>query len=113
MIVQNPRPIPPEDLMNDAAPAAVSSASTRMVEFLMSLRLDSLPPDVVREARIRLLDGLGCGLYGAIMPWGKIAAAVVYDEGSRGKATIYGEKAPVAPARAALVNGTATHGIEL
>lgn len=99
--------------MNDAAPAAVATRSSRMVEFLLSLRLENIPPDVVREARIRLLDGLGCGLYGALMPWGKISAAVIYDEGSTGKATIYGEPKSVAPARAALVNGTATHGIEL
>jgi 2-methylcitrate dehydratase PrpD len=99
--------------MNDAAPAAVATRSSRMVEFLLSLRLENIPADVVREARIRLLDGLGCGLYGALMPWGKISAAVIYDEGSTGKATIYGEAKSVAPARAALVNGTATHGIEL
>lgn len=99
--------------MNEAAPAAVTSRSGRMVEFLLSLRLDQLPQDVVKEARIRLLDGLGCGLYGAVMPWGKITADVVYDEGSTGAATIYAHAKPAAPARAALVNGTATHGIEL
>lgn len=99
--------------MNDAAPAAVASRSGRMVEFLLSLRLDEMPKQLVRDARTRLLDGLGCGLYGALMPWGKIAAAVVHDEGSTGAATIYADARPVAPARAALVNGTATHGIEL
>jgi 2-methylcitrate dehydratase PrpD len=84
-----------------------------MVEFLLSLRLDALPPNVIRESRIRLLDALGCGLYGAVMPWGRIAAEVVYEEGSRGNASVYGRREAVAPARAALVNGTATHGIEL
>ncbi len=102
--------------MNDTPVAAVSTRSTRsarMVEFLLSLTLEALPQNVLREARIRLLDGLGCGLYGARMPWGKIVADVVYEEGSRGAATIYARTNPVAPARAALVNGTATHGIEL
>lgn len=99
--------------MNDTSPAAVSTRSSRMVEFLLSLRLDALPPDVVGAARIRLLDGLGCGLYGAVMPWGKIATEVVHEEGSRGRATVYGSRESAAPARAALVNGTATHGIEL
>ena len=99
--------------MNDMSPAAVATRSSRMVEFLLSLRLDALPPDVVRQARIRLLDGLGCGLYGAVMPWGRIAADVVYEERSSGAATIYARRDPVAAARAALVNGTATHGIEL
>ena len=89
------------------------SRSGRMVEFLMSLKLSELPPKVVGEARIRLLDGIGCGLYGAAMPWGRITAETIYEEGSQGAATVYGNKKPVAPARAALVNGTATHGIEL
>ncbi|MBI4192585.1 MAG: MmgE/PrpD family protein [Betaproteobacteria bacterium] len=99
--------------MNDLSATAVQSRSSRMVEFLLSLKLEDLPADLIREARTRLLDGLGCGLYGAVMPWGKIAAEVVYEEQSRGAATVYGNWEPVAAARAALVNGTATHGIEL
>jgi 2-methylcitrate dehydratase PrpD len=47
------------------------------------------------------------------MPWGEITAKTIYDEQSKGFATIYGNREPVAAARAALVNGTATHGIEL
>src|SRR3990172_8670441 len=106
------------DPMNDLSATAVQSRSVqsrsgRMVEFLLSLKLEDLPADLIREARTRLLDGLGCGLYGAVMPWGKIAAQVVYEEQSRGAATVYGNREPVAAARAALVNGTATHGIEL
>ena len=102
--------------MNDlsAAPSRTSGVrSARMVEFLLSLKLEKLPVDLVRETRIRLLDGLGSGLYGAMMPWGKISAQVVYEEQSQGAATVYGNARPVAAARAALVNGTATHGIEL
>jgi 2-methylcitrate dehydratase PrpD len=99
--------------MNDTSPALSSTRSSRLVEFVLSLRLSSLPQEVVSEARIRLLDGLGCGLYGAVMPWGTIAADVVYEEHSSGHATVYGRRDAVAPARAALVNGTATHGIEL
>ena len=84
-----------------------------MVEFLWSLTADNLPADVIHDARLRLLDSLGCGLYGAHTPWGRIAAEVVYEEQSRGRATVYGNRETVAPARAALVNGTATHGFEL
>ncbi|MBI4189039.1 MAG: MmgE/PrpD family protein [Betaproteobacteria bacterium] len=92
--------------------AATSSAAARLVEFLLSLRLDRLPSAVIAEARLRLLDSLGCGLYGATTAWGGIAARVVHAERSQGRATVYGRGEPVAPARAALVNATATHGIE-
>ena len=91
---------------------AKSSAVDRLVEFLLSLRLDQLPAAVIAEARLRLLDGLGCGIYGSTTEWGSIAARVAYGERSQGRATIYGHRGSVAPARAALVNATATHGIE-
>lgn len=99
--------------MNDSGSNALTSRSAHMVEHLLSLRFDRLPEPLVREARIRLLDGFGCGIYGALMPWGRITAEVVYDEQSQGPATIYGNRKPAAAARAALANGTATHGIEL
>jgi 2-methylcitrate dehydratase PrpD len=107
-----------ETSMNDLSVAAKPSSATKnrsghMVEFLLSLKFEDLPADLVREARVRLLDGLGCGLYGGIMPWGRIAAETVYDEQSQGSATVYSHRKPAAAARAALVNGTATHGIEL
>src|SRR5262245_682210 len=89
------------------------TASIRLVDFLKSLTIESVPLTVRQQARNRLLDTLGCGLYGARTPWGEIAAAVAYEEQSHGCATILGNSEPVAPARAALVNGTATHGIEL
>src|SRR3977135_1287900 len=82
-------------LMNDlsATTAASRSGPTRsgsMVEFLLSLKLETMHAELIRESRIRLMDGLGCGLYGAVMPWGRITAGVVYEEQSRGPATIYG-----------------------
>jgi 2-methylcitrate dehydratase PrpD len=56
---------------------------------------------------------VGCGLYGAIQPWGRILREQVLAEGSRGKATLFGESVTVAPSRAALANGTSAHGFEL
>jgi len=97
--------------MNDMT--SVTSASSRLVEFLLSRSLKELPADVVHNARLRLLDSLGCGIFGARTPWGRILAEVVLEEQSHGGATLYGNDKPIAPARAALVNGTATHGFEL
>jgi 2-methylcitrate dehydratase PrpD len=47
------------------------------------------------------------------MPWSRIAAEVIGEERSHGQATMYGARDAAAPARVALVNATATHGIEL
>ncbi len=99
--------------MNETVAQAVTTHSGRLVEFLLSLTAENVPATVICEARIRLLDTLGCGLYGSMMPWSRIAAEVIGEERSQGHATIYGSREAAAPARAALVNGTATHGIEL
>ena len=58
--------------MNDDGSAAVANLqSQQLIEHLSQLTLNGLGPRLVSEARIRLLDGLGCGLYGAQMPWGR------------------------------------------
>ena len=69
--------------MNDPIAPMLATPSSRLVEFLRSRTADNLPPGVLQKARICLLDSLGCGLYGALTPWGKIAAEVVYEEHSR------------------------------
>jgi 2-methylcitrate dehydratase PrpD len=86
--------------------------STRLVEYLLSLTEADIGPELERKAVTALLDNLGCGLYGAHQQWGQIVNDLVLSEQSRGAATLYGCEAPVAPVRAALANGTSTHGFE-
>jgi 2-methylcitrate dehydratase PrpD len=89
------------------------SRSHELIEFVHGLKLESLPPDIVTRAKGALLDSLGCTLFGSLQPWSKIMAAEMLAEGSRGAATIVGQKQTVAAPAAALCNGTATHGFEL
>ncbi len=86
--------------------------SHRLVEYLISLSHADLTSHLSQKAVITLLDNLGCGLYGSQQRWGHIVNEFVASEGSRGNATLYGCATPVAPARAALANGTSTHGFE-
>src|SRR5262245_50060336 len=100
--------------MNENDTARIGGAESRqLVEHLAHLTVDQLGADVLRDARIRLLDWLGCGLYGAQMLWGKMIADFAYAEKSQGVATVFGRRASIAAARAALCNGTMMHGIEL
>ena len=87
--------------------------SAQLVEHLLSLPASLLDGPLGENARMALLDTLGCGIYGAIQPWGKILREQIEHEGSSGKATLFGSRMTVAPSRAALANGTATHGFEL
>jgi 2-methylcitrate dehydratase PrpD len=91
----------------------LSSPSAHLVEYLVSLAQSELEPAHVERAKLCLLDNIGCGLYGSRQPWGRIVNAFALSEASRGTATLYGSDVAVAPARAALANGTSTHGFEI
>ena len=91
----------------------MSNHSARLIQHLVDLKPSLLDGPVGTSATMALLDTLGCGLYGANQQWGRILRAQIIDEGSRGKATLFGESVTVAPSRAALANGTASHGFEL
>lgn len=86
---------------------------TRLVEYLHGLSAASMPKELLGNARMALLDNLGCGLFGARREWGQIVTSLVSEERSRGRASVYGLAEGSAPARAALANGTCTHGFEL
>jgi len=90
--------------------------SAQLVEHLAGLKpslLDDANSALGSNATMALLDTVGCGLYGANQQWGRILREQILGEGSRGKATLFGESVTVAPSRAALANGTASHGFEL
>lgn len=91
----------------------MSNHSTQLVEHLCGLQPALLDGAIGSAAAMALLDTVGCGLYGAQQLWGRILRAQIIGEGSRGKATLFGEEVTVAPSRAALANGTASHGFEL
>jgi 2-methylcitrate dehydratase PrpD len=86
---------------------------TRLIEYLYGLSAAQMPSALLANARIALLDNLGCGLFGARREWGRMITELVRDEASQGRATVYGLSTTAAPARAALANGTCTHGFEL
>ena len=98
--------------MNAGADQGVMK-SALLVDHLLTLPASLLDGPLGENARMALLDTLGCGIYGAIQPWGKILREQIEHEGSQGKATLFGSSKTVAPSRAALANGTATHGFEL
>ncbi len=95
-----------------ADPNRPQGHARRLIEFLHALGNDA-PVAAMDKARWCLLDALGCGLLGAQQPWGQIMAAEVLADGTSGVCSILGRAERVAPAQAALCNGTAIHGFEL
>lgn len=94
-------------------PASAACPARELVAFLQALSPEALPAAAVAAAKWRLLDTLGCALFGALEPCSRILAAEVLAEGSRGHSTLVGRGNALAAPAAALCNGTAAHSFEL
>lgn len=89
------------------------NATRDLAAFAAKLRYEDIPAPVIAHAKKLLLDSLGCGLFGATLPWTKMVAEMALAEGAQPKSTIYGSSKRTSPANAALVNSTACHAYEL
>jgi len=99
-------------MANDAA-TDPHGPTGRLAHWVADLRYADVPPTVVDRAKYLLLDGLGCALIGAGLPWSRVATdAVLALEGDGDTVVIGTGKTTSAPASAVL-NGTFIQGFEL
>jgi 2-methylcitrate dehydratase PrpD len=92
-------------------PAVEVTAS--LGRWVAQLDLSRIPAEVIALIKGCILDSLGCGIYGASQPWGRIAADAVIGFSGGGRASLFGRAEKVSVPDAALANGTAIHGFEL
>jgi 2-methylcitrate dehydratase len=83
----------------------VGTALEQLAALAEDLTPEDLPPDVVREARRRLLDGIGCMLGGVRN--GPVQSVFDAVGGPHGQATLVGDSRRASTADAALANATA------
>jgi len=103
----NDRTHPSED-------APLSPDATRTLAlFGAGLRLRDAPPAVLQQLKRCVLDALGCCVFGANLPWTKIVAAMIEEQGGRPEASIFGTSIRTSASFAALANCTAGHAFEL
>src|SRR6266851_6739152 len=91
-------------------PAA--AVTPQLGHWVSGFELSSIPAEVVSHLKLCMLDSIGCGLYGAAQPWGRIAADVAVSF-SGGTSSLFARAETVSPPDAALANGTAIHGFEI
>lgn len=96
----------------DARPQPIA-VTAGLAEWASALTLDAIPADIIAHLKICLLDSIGCGLFGALQPWGKIVAETTIALSSGGRSSLFAKRDIVSPSDAALANGTAIHGFEL
>jgi 2-methylcitrate dehydratase PrpD len=85
----------------------------RLATWVAGLTLDDIPRDVIDRAKHLLLDGLGCGLIGAQLPWSRVASGAVLDLEGHGDTVVIGTGQSTSGPAAAVLNGTFIQGFEL
>lgn len=98
-----------------APPAATDPAGPtgRLATWVADLALADVPPPIVERAKHLLLDGIGCALIGAQLPWSRLATGAVLDLESPGPTLVVGTGRTTGAPAAAILNGTFIQGFEL
>src|SRR6201992_2420038 len=85
----------------------------RLASWVADLTLDDIPHSVVERAKHLLLDGVGCALVGAQLPWSRVATSGVLDLEGAGDTVVIGTGRTTSAPAAAVLNGTYIQGFEL
>jgi 2-methylcitrate dehydratase PrpD len=85
----------------------------QLAGWVSDLTLDDVPPPVVERAKYLLLDGLGCALVGAQLPWSRVATDAVLGLEGGGASIVIGTGRTTGAPAAAVLNGTFIQGFEL
>ena len=85
----------------------------RLATWVADLTLDDVPHHVVERAKYLLLDGLGCALVGAQLPWSRLATDAVLGLESPGDTVVIATGQMTSAPAAAVLNGTYIQGFEL
>jgi 2-methylcitrate dehydratase PrpD len=85
----------------------------RLATWVADVTLDDVPPAVADRAKHLLLDGLGCALVGAQLPWSRVATTAVLGLEGAGDAVVIGTGQTTSAPAAAVLNGTFIQGFEL
>jgi 2-methylcitrate dehydratase PrpD len=85
----------------------------RLATWVAGLDVSAVPGDVLERAAHLLLDGIGCALIGAGLPWSRTATDAVLAMEGRGDAVVIGTGQTTSAPAAAVLNGTYIQGFEL
>jgi 2-methylcitrate dehydratase PrpD len=84
-----------------------------MAAFVSGLRYERVPEAVRHRIKLLILDSLGCGIYGAELPWSRILMDTLGRLDSSNACGVWGTARRLSAPHAALVNGTLVQGFEL
>jgi aconitate decarboxylase len=91
---------------------AGDGATAALTSWLAATSIDDVPAEVLDRALHLTLDGIGCALIGAKLPWSTRAVEAIGTLDGDGPATLIGWGRGLTPSAAALLNGTFIQGFE-
>jgi 2-methylcitrate dehydratase PrpD len=100
-------------MVDTATAPTVEPVTERLSNWLCDLRLDDVPAEVRERATHVLLDGVGCALVGARLPWSDVATEALCALETGGECAVIGTGRVTAPSAAALLNSSYIQGFEL
>jgi 2-methylcitrate dehydratase PrpD len=86
---------------------------TEVAEFIVGLKFDDIPGDVIVKEKVHLLDGLGNGLYGSASPFGDAVKRYLERLPSKPESVLWGTSRKFGCAEAAFANGSFSNYAEL
>ena len=99
--------------MGETTAGLLHNATRDLARFAAALRFEDLPRTVIEKLKLLALDGIGCCVYGATLPWTRKVAEFIEHEGGRPIASVFGAGYKTSVSQAVLVNSTAGHAFEL
>ena len=98
---------------SSTGPSAPQGTTGRLVDWARTLSWADIPDSVRRRAAHLVLDGIGCALVGAQLPWSRVATEAVLSIEGDGDAPIIGTGLTSTPTGSALLNSAFIQGFEL
>lgn len=96
-----------------APPTDPKGPTGQLCNWLAGFSLDQAPASARERAKALMLDGIGCAIVGAQLPWSRTAVEIVRRFEGTGDRSIVGWGATTSAPAAALLNGTFIQGFEL
>jgi 2-methylcitrate dehydratase PrpD len=89
------------------------SITEQWADFLTTFTFGDMPPEVVQQTKLYILDNIGCALGGYAVEWGKRVAALGRDLGGKPEATVVATGDRLHCANAAYVNGKLSNILDM
>jgi 2-methylcitrate dehydratase PrpD len=89
-----------------ASPTDPEGPTGALATWVHDVELDEIPPAIVERAKHLSLDGVGCALIGAQLPWSRVATDAVLDFDGTGDTMVIGTGRTASAPAAAVLNST-------